>query len=171
MRTADSVKRTRGQGGPIPIASIDVDRFYRSVEKTTDGCWLWRQRLSRGGYGTYRFYVDGRQRGIAAHRVSYTLSVGVIPDGLEIDHLCGVRHCVNPDHLEAVTPQENNARSSGVNAAKARQWLEGRCGNGHDLATVGIHKQGPGWTCAQCGRRSCGALQAKEDRTRLHERK
>lgn len=85
------------------------DRFMRKVRVNEDtGCWEWigcvtnGTMASGGGYGRF----DGRW----AHRVSWELHRGPIPQGLEIDHLCRVRHCVNPDHIEPVTKQENAVR-------------------------------------------------------------
>lgn len=80
--------------------------MFTSPEPTT-GCWLWFGRLTGKGYGATN--KDGRY--INAHRASYELVKGPIPDGLEIDHLCRVRCCVNPDHLEAVTHAENLRRA------------------------------------------------------------
>ena len=71
------------------------------------GCWIWQRSTSFNGYG--QLWHDGRiQR---AHRVFYQLYVGPIPDGLQIDHICGHRLCVNPDHLQAVTAIENVHRA------------------------------------------------------------
>ena len=75
-----------------------------SVPVTESGCWLWLGRLMKNGYGAasrpYR----------TAHRLSYVAFKGAIPKDLEIDHLCNVRLCVNPEHLELVTHAENMAR-------------------------------------------------------------
>lgn len=71
-----------------------------------NGCWLWTGTIERTGYG--RFWLGGRQE--IAHRASYALLIGPIPEGLTIDHLCRVRACVNPDHLEPVTLAENIRR-------------------------------------------------------------
>jgi hypothetical protein len=94
-------------------------RFWSKVDKT-DSCWLWTGALHDLGYA--RFSVGGLR--VYVHRYSYELANGQIPEGLTIDHLCRVRHCVNPDHLEAVTHRENLRRSpiqpTTVNARKTR---------------------------------------------------
>lgn len=79
-------------------------KFLTKVNKT-DTCWLWTGRLDGGGYG--RFSIDGIWN--KAHRVSYQLFKGGIPDGLVVRHLCNVRACVNPDHLETGTQKDNVA--------------------------------------------------------------
>ena len=85
-------------------------RIVRSVERTPDGCWLWRRAITNNtGYGQ----LSIRGRVYKAHRVAYEAFVGPIPDGLHIDHLCRVRACVNPWHLEPVTPLENTRRGAG----------------------------------------------------------
>lgn len=104
-------------------------RFWARVQKT-DGCWLWRKGLSAAGYG--RFQVGGKQAHVQmyTHILSYQMFVGKIPDGLQIDHLCRVRHCVNPEHLEAVTHKENILRGMSPMARQARQT---HCLRGHSL--------------------------------------
>lgn len=98
------------------------DRFRGHVTKTANGCWLW-QHTDRAGYGTY-FFADGRRW--LPHRWSYEHFRGPIPDGLEIDHLCRNRACVNPDHLEPVTRVENALRGPGAIT---------ECVNGHPYTT------------------------------------
>lgn len=82
--------------------------FYRHVDMTDprSDCWKWTARLING-YGT--FTTVGRP--VMAHRASYMLHVGDIPTGHDVDHLCNVRHCVNPDHLEPTTRAENQRRA------------------------------------------------------------
>ena len=77
-----------------------------AIEPTT-GCWVWQRSASLNGYG--QVWHEGRLQ--RAHRVFYQLYVGPIPDGLQIDHRCGNKRCVNPDHLDAVTALENTHRS------------------------------------------------------------
>lgn len=97
-----------------PLAPSLGARFWAMVEKTED-CWHWKGAISDPGYG--RISVGNRLR--YAHRLSYELNVGPIPDGLSIDHLCRVRDCVRPDHLEAVTLAENTRREMSARGAVA----------------------------------------------------
>ena len=114
-----------------------ADRFWAKVEKT-DACWLWRGATGRSGYGNFRGR-DGRME--IAHRVAYELSVGPIPTGLTLDHLCRVRQCVNPAHLEPVSGVENTRR--GGNAAKTH------CIHGHEFSPENTH-HGRQRTCRTC---------------------
>lgn len=82
-------------------------RFFQKVNKT-DQCWLWLGTINQYGYGMFRKGKDTITTG--AHRISYELFIGEIPFGLELDHKCRVRNCVNPKHLEAVTRKENASR-------------------------------------------------------------
>ena len=96
-----------------------TDRFWRKVDRSggPDACWVWLAGRQSAGYGL--FYLDGSPK--VAHRVAYEITVGPIPDGMQLDHLCRVRACVNPGHLEPVSNRENALRGVGptaVNAAK-----------------------------------------------------
>ena len=94
------------------------DRFWPKVE-FTGFCWNWTAGTSAKGYGCFRLGGhDGKRT--SAHRVAYELLVGPIPDGLELDHLCRNRRCVNPDHLEPVTGDENKRRSPAMAAHRSR---------------------------------------------------
>lgn len=92
-----------------------IDRFADKIALTDSGCIEWIGGLQGEGYGQFFAGRTGpEQTGkIAAHRWSYEHHRGAIPQGLQIDHLCRNRRCVNPDHLEPVTAQENIARSEG----------------------------------------------------------
>lgn len=90
-------------------------RFWRRVTKT-DTCWLWTGWINHNGYG--HFGVTNRLT-VKAHRYAYELTVGPIPAGLVLDHLCQTRACVNPDHLDPVTSQENQRRAMASSAKAA----------------------------------------------------
>lgn len=105
-------------------------RIRRWTINPDTGCWEWTGSIGRtpnSGYGKVRW--DGRSQ--RAHRVIYELLVGKIPEGLQLDHLCRVRHCVNPDHLEPVTQRENILRGIGFCAINA---LTTHCPAGHAYA-------------------------------------
>lgn len=91
--------------GPTPLAPIT--RLMRRVAiDEGSGCWLWQGATSaKSGYGRIRVgsRLDDSVKTVQAHRLSYELHVGPIPEGLDLDHLCRNRACVNPDHLEPVT--------------------------------------------------------------------
>lgn len=103
-------------------------RFWSRVEpEPNSGCWLWSGTTYLGGYG--RFTTETRSQQ-AAHRWAYEHYRGPVPSGLQLDHLCRVRCCVNPDHLEAVTARVNTLRGRGrtsQNAAKTH------CVRGHEF--------------------------------------
>lgn len=97
------------------LRGTPLQRFWRMVDLDETGCWIWTGRVNPKGYGQFR--PGGRGTSVAqAHRWAFELFVGSIPDGLHIDHLCRVKACVNPRHLEPVTDLENKRR-----AAEARR--------------------------------------------------
>lgn len=118
------------------------DRFWAKVDRTDDTtCWRWLGSVTKAGYGQIWDYRI--QRPNYAHRVSYELAYGAIPQGLEIDHLCRNRRCVNPDHLEAVTQAENARRASDV-------LRTGLCGRGHDQSVYGYTSPKGRRHCLEC---------------------
>lgn len=102
-----------------------VDRFAEKVALTDSGCLEWIAGLNGSGYGTFNA-LPGMS--VMAHRWSYEHHCGPIPDGLILDHLCRNRACVNPDHLEPVTTQENLLRAVGMGQANTAKE---NCPAGH----------------------------------------
>jgi len=115
-----------------------------------DGCWIWQGPKNNRGYGWW-----GRK---LAHRRMYESIRGPIPKGLELDHLCRVTACVNPDHLEPVTHAENVRRGTvgAVNSARLR--AETHCRNGHEYTAEN--------TSIVDGYRRCKACSAQVARDR-----
>lgn len=132
---------------PAPV------RFWSKVNK--DGpdtglvegrCWVWTTRLNDSGYAT--FTDDGLQ--FRAHRFAYEMTLGPIPEGMQLDHLCRTRHCVRPSHLEPVTHAENMKRS----VAGRRVWRSERthCNHGHEFSPENTGMKGGYRYCKVCVR-------------------
>lgn len=88
------------------MTTAQFARFWLKVSKDSSGCWLWTGTVKPGGYG--KVTLRGRQ--YHAHRAAWEHFRGPIPKGLDIHHQCRVRHCVNPKHMELVTPLGNQRR-------------------------------------------------------------
>lgn len=101
-------------------------RFWKMVTVDPSGCWLWGGCQNGTGYGQFRLNDSNR----LTHRIVYELNYGAIPNGLEIDHLCRVRACCNPTHLEAVDHRTNALRGVGISAIYAART---HCKQGHIL--------------------------------------
>jgi hypothetical protein len=108
------------------------ERFHGKYEVDREsGCWLWTAYISNRGYGTIGLTVGpNKSKSIYAHRLSYEMHHGPIPDGLVVDHICNVRRCVNPEHLQLLTPLANIERSDHPIYERRRQNV---CVRGHDL--------------------------------------
>jgi hypothetical protein len=120
--TSDSEKDRNGHYIPVEI------RFLSKIEYLANGCWRWLGFITENGYG--RLKKEGDIKHHLAHRYSYERSKGPIPEGLVIDHLCRNRDCVNPDHLEAVTPLTNSWRGEAPSILIRKS---GKCKAGHDM--------------------------------------
>lgn len=135
----------------------DLDRFWVKVDRSggEDACWTWLAAKIPDGYGQIGWL--GKVR--LAHRISYELANGRIPAGLEIDHLCSVRSCVNPTHLEAVTHAENVRR--GASGGYWRLALT-ECTHGHayDEKNTAVTPRGHR-RCRTCSRRHAADRRAR----------
>jgi len=134
-----------------------AERFDRYVHpEPNSGCWLWTAAIRGGGYGTIN--AGGKLgRRLMAHRVSYEIHVGQIPEGRVLDHKCRMKCCVNPAHLEAVTQRENTLRGIGPTALLAAQT---HCKRGHDLSDAYAYRG----RMRHC--RICQSMRAKAYRER-----
>lgn len=144
------------------------ERFWPKVD-VTGGCWLWTGATNGVGYGCI---CRGRPlRGNEyAHRLSYAWANGVIPEGLDIDHLCRVRNCVNPSHLEAVTRSVNLRRSPLVGRTRPVRMT---CPSGHVLRDENLRINSLGWRscrmCSRLGRRAYYAAHAEQEKRKNRE--
>ena len=126
-----------------------------SIDVVT-GCWLWFGHRDEEGYGRVR----AGNRKVYVHRVMHELYIGPIPAGLQVDHLCGVRNCVNPAHLEAVTPRVNVLRSASWAAVNAEK---SHCIHGHALVGDNLAIRSDGnRSCRECGRIRCRRWYARQ---------
>lgn len=125
-----------------------VERFWSKVDKTTI-CWKWLGSCNLAGYGQITLTNNNGKFVLYAHRLSYMLHANeYVPEGMQIDHLCRNRACVNPDHFEVVTATENKRRGESPAAKAARQT---HCIYGHilDEQNTYINKFGHRY-CRKC---------------------
>ncbi len=134
--------------------SLLPERFWTKV-RLDAGCWVWTAAKDGDGYAHFDWHGEVE----LAHRVAYQVLVGPIPDGLTLDHLCRVRACVNPQHLEPVTNRENLLRGNGFSGVNARKT---HCAKGHayDEANT-YHRPSGGRDCRKCNAASTAKYLAR----------
>ena len=126
-----------------------IERFWQKVGKTED-CWEWRGTKLLSGYCV--ILLNGKQ--LLAHRVAYEAFVGKIPIGLQIDHLCRNRACVNPAHMETVTRHENIKRGMAGRLTGLSQRIKTHCRYGHPYNEENTyHRPDNGRDCKICQHR------------------
>ena len=110
----------------MPQKEAPEIRFWKYAEPIPFAeCWEWLGTRAKSGYGVLRVFGNTR----LAHRISFELNIGTIPKGMFIDHKCRNRACVNPSHLRAVTPAQNNVENSISNGALNK--IKTECKRGH----------------------------------------
>jgi hypothetical protein len=114
---------------PARLTSTMFERFHQGYIITGSECWEWTKTFDGKGYGV--IYDDSRpRRPMRAHRYGYTLATGDLAVGMDIDHICRNKKCVNPEHLEAVTHKENVLRGLAPNILAHHQNV---CKRGHEM--------------------------------------
>lgn len=143
-----------------------LDAKKQAVIVDAAGCWIWQLGFDRTGYGHVK--REGKQ--YAAHRYAYLLFVGPIPEGHELDHLCRVRACVNPAHLQPVTHAEN-VRRGACSALKVEKAWPPHCtqGHGYDEANTYVKNGRP--CCRQCVRDAMRRHRARRKRNDGRDRR
>lgn len=144
----------------------DEDRFFSKV-RYSHGCWEWTGS-KRVNYG--RFCVNGKE--MVAHRFFYEKIAGKVPEGMQLDHLCRNRICVNPMHLEVVSARENTLRSTAVTAINASKT---HCKKGHEFTPENTYivtgYAHPRRQCRECNRVHCWEIRQKRKALRDYDAK
>lgn len=137
--------------------------FLRFVVDETTGCWPWTGPVNPAGYG----YICCCGVMVGAHRIAYLHFRGRVEPGLTLDHLCRVRRCVNPDHLEPVSRGENVRRGDAGLARGLQMRSKTHCANGHEYSgeNLGVYIDPRGYEhrlCRTCCRANLRASRARQ---------
>lgn len=139
----------------VRVTDVKEHLWSKVMPEPNSGCWIWMGAIRDNGYGQTSFHGHHE----TAHRATYEAFVGPVPEGLELDHLCRVRCCVNPDHLEPVTHSENVRR--GLTTMRARERKAAVvCPAGHAYDTENTY-------VTPDGARRCRACQKQREHCRI----
>ena len=156
------MSRTR-QAIPATLSEL----YQRAVLVPLSGCLIWSGRMNQSGYGQIGISRNhaaelGIGQTILVHRLAWDLANGPVPDGLQLDHLCRNRSCINVAHLELVTPSQNVRRGDGpvlsalrlqARRALQREAYKTHCKHGHALTPDNVYADKRGFrTCRECQR-------------------
>lgn len=145
-KTAAALTASRARQKQLLSIPFDV-RVREGVVISIDGCWEWQGYRYGNGYAAMSW--QGTQQ--LLHRLAYEYFVGAIPPGMQLDHLCRIRHCVNPEHLEPITSRENTRRA-----------MRTHCVNGHEFTPENTYTPADGKRyCRECRRRRVKEYQAR----------
>lgn len=138
------------------------DRFERQVMRgLPSGCWLWTGSLTANGYG--QIGRDGGGGVTYAHRASYEMHIGPIPDGLHVRHRCDNPPCVNPMHLELGTHADNMRDMASRGRASNQNATKTHCRRGHPFDEQNTYSlPGGGRRCIECNRRASREYQRRK---------
>lgn len=130
------------------LTPADIERLMSKVDKTST-CWLWTGSTDSHGYGSFKLTTPEGRFDRGAHRLVWIALKGEVPEGLVLDHLCRVRHCVNPDHLRVVTHTENVLIGISPSAINARKT---HCKHGHEFTpeNTAVSPRTGERTCRKC---------------------
>lgn len=118
-----------------------------------DDCWLWRGSVNNNGYGQFGVRNGEHHTTVFGHRAMYELWFGPIPEGAQVDHLCRVRRCCNPRHLEAVSPTENLRRRVPLRGSEHPHGRKTHCPHGHPYDAENTYRTPEGKrSCRTCRR-------------------
>ncbi len=140
------------------------EKFWSRIKVDENDCWLWQGKLNDAGYGR----IKVGKKDVRVHRLSYECYKSEIPEGLVLDHLCRVRNCANPDHLEPVTKGENTKRGNA--AAKVKKFHENKthCPQGHPYSgdnLILLTQVNGKWRKRKC--RACNVVYKARARERI----
>lgn len=147
----EAVKVRQRRPSRLPHGADPIERFWSWVARGAEHeCWVWEGATTQAGYGSFTVRPGKSAR---AHRFAYELQHGPIPIGLEIDHLCRNRGCVNPRHMEVVTRSENIRRSLPFNVTLGEHnAAKTHCPQGHPYSDENTYRYEGRRFCRKCRR-------------------